>query len=126
MGYDTTYELSFMPDLPQIRVFQCQHGKPDNARFCPTCGEVPISAEEAIFEEIKELTACNVFEGEWKWYRWEEDMREVSKKYPEIVIKLKGKGADSDDIWFAYFKAGKVQLCRAKITYDEYDESKLE
>lgn len=60
-----------------------------------------------------------------KWYYHEEDMKDLSLKFPEIVFVLRGEGEDNDDTWYKYFKNGKMQSCYAVITFDEYDESKL-
>jgi hypothetical protein len=35
-------------------------------------------------------------------------------------------GEEGGDMWKRYYKNGKVQVANAKITYDEYDETKLE
>lgn len=60
-----------------------------------------------------------------KWYGHEADMRSLSEKYPNIVFVLHGEGEENDDVWYKYFKNGKMQSCYAKITFDEYDENKL-
>jgi hypothetical protein len=52
-------------------------------------------------------------------------MRKVSKHYPDLVFKLSGEGEESGDVWVEYYKNGKMQRCSTKITFDEYDESKL-
>ena len=61
-----------------------------------------------------------------KWYDHESDIKEFSKDYPNEVFKLIGNGESNDDMWIKYFKNGKVQICKAKITFDKYDENKLE
>jgi hypothetical protein len=60
------------------------------------------------------------------WYRHDDDMREFSKLFPTIVFELCGEGDRAGDLWRAYYKNGKMQYCPARITYGEYDESKLE
>ncbi|WP_090739424.1 hypothetical protein [Paenibacillus sp. Mc5Re-14] len=60
-----------------------------------------------------------------KWYDHEQDMKYISKLYSNHIFKLCGEGEDNSDIWVKYFKDGKMQVCRAKITFDEYDEKKL-
>lgn len=61
-----------------------------------------------------------------KWYGWEEDMREFSKLFPDIVFVLEGEGEESGDIWCSYFKDGKNQYCQARIVVDEFDHDMLE
>ena len=62
---------------------------------------------------------------ERKWYEHDKEMIELSKQFPETVFCLYGNGEENGDTWYKYYKNGKSQYCPAKITYDEYDESKL-
>lgn len=64
-------------------------------------------------------------EMEGKWYDWQEHIKQVSKKFPGVVIKVEGEGEENGHIWKAYAKDGKLQVCTAQITFEEYDESKL-
>ena len=63
---------------------------------------------------------------ECKWYDHEDDMKVFSRKFPTLLFKLEGKGEESGDMWVKYFRDGKMQVCEAKITFDDYDESKLQ
>jgi len=76
--------------------------------------------EDTGYEWNSDLSLSDV-----KWYAWEEDMRIISKKLPSVTFKLHGEGEESGDIWEAYFKDGKAQMCQAKITFEEFDESKM-
>lgn len=60
-----------------------------------------------------------------KWYSWNETMKEVSKLFPDQPLIIEGEGEEAGDIWKAYFKNGKSQIMEAKITFEEFDESKL-
>ncbi len=60
-----------------------------------------------------------------KWYDHEADMKNFSRKHPEIVFELEGNGENNSDMWLKYFKDGKMQVCQAKFEFDPYDESKL-
>jgi hypothetical protein len=62
-----------------------------------------------------------------KWYESDQDMKELSSReeYKDVLFILEGEGEDNDDIWIAYYKNGKVQKEYAKITFDEFDETKL-
>jgi len=60
-----------------------------------------------------------------KWYEHEKEMKQFSKKYPNTIFCLHGEGEESEDIWNKYFCNGKVQVCRAKIVFDPFNEKKL-
>lgn len=95
MGYITSYDISATPGLP----------------------EVQIALEESDF--------AYALEDSCKWYEHERDMREFSKKFPDVLFKLYGEGEEAGDIWRKYFKNGKMQSCHAQITFEPFDESKL-
>ena len=42
-----------------------------------------------------------------KWYDSEQDMRSISKAYPEYIFELAGNGEESGDIWRDFYKDGK-------------------
>ncbi len=60
-----------------------------------------------------------------KWYEHKEHCLEVSKKFPDQVIVVQGKGEEAGDIWMAYYKNGKSFKAEAVITFELFDESKL-
>lgn len=60
-----------------------------------------------------------------KWYSHNEDMRKISSEVNDVVFRLKGYGEESEDIWIEYYLNGKSQRCEAKISFDEFDISKL-
>ena len=62
---------------------------------------------------------------EIKWYECVGEMKELSSKYPDVLFVVNGEGEESGDIWREYHKNGKVQRCKAKISFDNYDEEKL-
>ena len=53
-----------------------------------------------------------------KWYDHDDDMLELSRRYPNYYFILDGSGEERGDDWIAYYHNGKHQLCRAQITYD--------
>jgi hypothetical protein len=60
-----------------------------------------------------------------KWYEHEADMREISKRYPDVTFVLSGEGEETGDLWKKYFRDGKMHACAVFITYEAFDESKL-
>lgn len=84
-------------------------------------GDYNTDYERIISDEAEQ----RVFFDSCKWYSYQEDMKTVSKLYPEVVFEITGNGEDDDDFWKAYFKDGKMQMCPGKIFYDPFDETKL-
>lgn len=77
-------------------------------------------------KEISELADYqNCFDDEIKWYGHEEDMRRYSEKYPNVLFKLYGDGEENGDLWVEYYRNGLMQREKAKITFNEFNESKL-
>ncbi len=98
MGYNTQFNVTIHPENKIIRA---------------------IIAEDDTFYALGS-------DGEsYKWYGHEDDMRKLSQTYPEHVFELSGEGENAGDMWRKYFKNGKMQSCPAIVTYDPFDESKL-
>lgn len=60
-----------------------------------------------------------------RWYDYENDMRSFSIQYPKLIFKLYGEGDADGNTWLKYFKNGKMQYSKAIITYEPFDEGKL-
>ena len=61
----------------------------------------------------------------WAWYEHEDDMRQLSTRFPDMLFILSGKGEENEDIWVKYFKGGRMQVSYATIILDKFDERKL-
>jgi hypothetical protein len=110
MGYYTSFKTTFI-EVPSREV-----GVEARKAF----EQFPFDGYERSMENMyADWTEC------FKWYDHEQEMIEFSKFVPEIVIKLHGIGEEQGDEWYKYFKNGKMQVCRAIITFDPYDETKL-
>ena len=46
--------------------------------------------------------------GEWRWYGHEDDMAELSERFPDALFKLHGEGENRDDVWDKYFVGGEL------------------
>ena len=62
---------------------------------------------------------------ECKWYDHKEDLTAFSKKHPEALFMLSGEGEDNGDAWHEYYRNGKVQVCKAKLVYPEFNADLL-
>lgn len=60
-----------------------------------------------------------------KWYSHMEDMTKVSKRFPDILFTLTGRGENHGDLWIAYFRNGKGYKTFAQIVFPEFDKNKL-
>lgn len=85
-------------------------------------GDTEVDHEKQI-EELADYQ--DLFSDTVKWYDCNKDMREYSKSYPDVLFEISGEGEEGGDIWIKYFRNGKAQLCKATITFEEYDINKL-
>lgn len=103
MGYYTSFELETLP--PSQEAINQLRAENSEAAYC-------LEDDGGLCEP-------------GTWYSYRGDLEAFSVRWPEVVFRLHGRGEDPIDLWTLYVKNGKSQLCPAKITYDEYDESKL-
>lgn len=62
-----------------------------------------------------------------KWYDMDKDIKEFSKKYPEVLFVMSREGeSGGDDQCIYYFQNGKKQECWVQLTFPEYDINKME
>lgn len=108
MGYYTAFSLN-LPDGVE------------EEELCKALGETQfLSGNVQYCKNL--LYGCFIAE----WYNNALDMEELSKKFPNKLFILEGKGEDGDDIWKKYFKNGKSYFEKAQIIFKDFDESKLE
>ena len=63
--------------------------------------------------------------GNFKAYDFVDDMTEISKEFPDIVFQFECHGEEFGDVWKAYFKNGKNYITKPKISWDDFDITKL-
>lgn len=123
MGYYSTFRLSthenskvnlasFFKEIKNSNFYEIFDSDIDN------------EIEDIESEQIEDSFSLDSSD-EFKWYDANDDLKEFSKKFPETVFQLDAVGEDGER-WRVYFKNGKCQEAPAIITFDEYDENKLE
>lgn len=121
MGYYTRYALDFVSDdKDQIdrAVMDIENLKID-AELAKEFGFQYDWEAEHLYDIYVNQADSMTF------YSHEEPMLALSKRHPDVICVLSGEGEEAGDIWKKYFKNGKMQECRARIEFDEYDEEKL-
>lgn len=54
-----------------------------------------------------------------KWYDRDEEMKELSKCFPDVVFWLEGMGEDADEKWREYYWNGNEEDAKVTTTYSE-------
>lgn len=104
MGYHTYHELTIEPDDEELKR--------------------QIIDGESSDSEVRNLWVYG--EEPSKWYEHDEDMRELSKKWPNVTFHLHGEGEENDDIWTATYVNGLCHHRAAQIIIESFDPDKLE
>ncbi len=82
------------------------------------------------FREVSEGAQCAIngsgdSEESCKWYNHQDELKKFSLLHPEALFKLSGEGEEGGDIWCEYYQNGKMQLCKAKIVFDDFNAELL-
>lgn len=113
MGYYTRYTMSIDRDTDaDYNEFEKQK-------------EALLVDESVYWRKIwGQVIETSYFDG-MKWYSHDDEMIELSKKYPLVLITLEGEGEESKDMWKKYYLNGKRQHTKARIIFDGFDKKKL-
>lgn len=86
----------------------------------------PDDQEEQFWEELDKTTGfAKDFKryggSEAKWYDWEKDMIEISKKFPKMMFSLEGNGEEALDIWCDHFCNGQCNYREIQTYWEEFN-----
>lgn len=108
MGYYTLYQLKMIRSSSEDK-------KGEFAEMVKEMNEKYVLGIGMVSD-----TETDIFEA--KWYHWEKDMTDMSKKYPDILFELSGDGEEQDDFWKARFLNGECEYSEAKMVYEPFSK----
>lgn len=92
----------------------------------------PNKEEDSFWESLDEMLGncysndfINYGICELKWYCWEDDMKTLSKKFPQMLIQLDGEGEELLDIWIATFCNGVCNYRKIQTHFEEFDSEEF-
>jgi hypothetical protein len=121
MGYYTHYKLEW--DKKSPAKMPCPHCGTLDAVSVSDLIKISVDTEKVTYGGETTIAAC--LEESSKWYDHETDMRDFSKRFPDVLFTLNGEGEESGDVWVKYFKNGKMQSSKADIKLEKFDPKKL-
>ena len=124
MGYYTHYKLSIK--LPGwATVYEAPKGESAEDILL---GDTPWGTEQLlpIYRELLKMDSPVLGEEPRTWYDHQDDMRTISRKFPEILFTLNGEGEEQGDIWKAWFLGGRMQYEEATFQIGEFNPEKLD
>ena len=81
--------------------------------------------DAAIIGALHKMVDFDVIGNNCKWYSREDDVKKISKLFPNVLITLYINGEENGDLSYEYYKDGKMQVCKANITFPPFDEKLL-
>jgi hypothetical protein len=132
MSYYTRYSLAIKPlYADRVMLRQCAHEVIEGAKFCHVCGKsaAAVTLEDSVWSYIsgQDEDFCYGLrvEDRCKWYEFEDDMRALSKEFPNALFVLDGKGEVASDLWRGYYVAGTGYTIKAQIIFDDFNQELL-
>lgn len=103
MGYDTSYTL---------RVQNIEEDEFDQLILMLDAKEL-IGYAFSDYHDYDLPSKQGYFDsnGDCHWYDHEDDLIEISKKFPNARFRLSGLGEKRYDIWNRYYENGKIENC---------------
>lgn len=84
-----------------------------------------ITPEKDKFQELEEGDTEIASFGEIEWYDHHFDCAELSRRFPNVILRLEGRGQERGDDWFAYYLNGKCQISRGEMVFPAFDMQKF-
>ena len=75
--------------------------------------------------EISEYEENAIVSESVKWYKLEQDIRSLSREFPDILITVHGEVEENGDILEFYCKNQRGYEQKAIISFPEFDETRM-
>ena len=107
-------------DMGYYSSFQLEFNHPDAEDIIADLRNNNMDAHKALQVDGNTLEPT-------KWYDMDKDMKEFSKKYPEVLFEMERHGeSGGDDQCNYYFRNGKKQECWVELKFPDFDPDKME
>jgi hypothetical protein len=106
MGYYTDYEL------------EIEGNGPIYDKLMEKAHDIELAYSRSVEEVLRNGLM------EVKWYSHEDDLREVSKDWPNVMFMLNCRGEDGR-MWRVYSRNGVAQKVDGRMVFDEPDLDRL-
>lgn len=119
MGYYTQFKLEMIDKTGQFFEIEDANSLDDYKHNDKMSDEMKKVADYLTFDDercygiLSEETA--------KWYDCDIDMRNLSKKFPDLIFCLYGNGEESGDIWRSYYHNGKDKRQCIEMRFPDFD-----
>lgn len=70
---------------------------------------LPDTFSSSVLDAILNKLGYNPFEDSVKWYEYKEDIADISKKFPVLII-IDGEGDEAGDIWRKIWFKGNIVM----------------
>lgn len=71
-------------------------------------GEISDDELEDLLSQFSLYSWEGSLTKEVKWYTHEEDMLKISRKRPDLILRVVGFGENRDDNWVEYYENGEM------------------
>lgn len=112
MGYYTYYSLEMHPSQEKDRENEIRRAILSKIYECDSEGVAEDEIEFFLMDSLK-------------WYNHEDDMKEISLAYPDIIFILHGEGEETGDVWKAYYSNGESEKVMVEFTFPEPTNAKF-
>ena len=125
MGYYTDYKVNVYKQDKNVTAYDMlskmnELQTTNRGIFYPFDGLIQELMEENWTKQAHDFELET--DDECKWYEWADDMKDLSKAFPNVIFQVSGEGEEQGDIWRAWIKNGKVVIHEARIVIDPLDE----